>query len=330
MQHNMNDLITTRVIDAGGRYGIHPTWKAFTGELNYFSFEPDRAEAERLQQKYQGRENVRVVTSALGSTEGTRNLYILAHRGQSSLYQPNQDSVWFKNTRKGEGDAVGEVNVSVTTVDDFAEQNGIAIDFLKSDTEGSEYPILMGAKHQVENHILGVRLEVYFDEVYHGVPLFPEVFDFLRKRNMYLVNLSYDGRGDFRNAYVTGGRFGTLTSCDAVFLKRDESIFCAKLGNEPIACAVLKTAAFCFNNACSDIAIDHLLHFKSEIGKFPKGVMDSGLYKFVRMATHRLFSELAKAPGYEIADLDNLYVSIFGESLARGHSFMESVVFNPD
>ena len=43
MRRNINDLIVTRVIEAGGRYGMHPTWKAFTGELNYFSFEPDRA-----------------------------------------------------------------------------------------------------------------------------------------------------------------------------------------------------------------------------------------------------------------------------------------------
>ena len=43
---------TTTVIDAGGRYGKHPTWKPFRGELAYHMFEPDAVEAERLRLKY--------------------------------------------------------------------------------------------------------------------------------------------------------------------------------------------------------------------------------------------------------------------------------------
>ena len=33
-------LITT-VLDIGARYGIHPTWKNFTGEKNFILLEPD-------------------------------------------------------------------------------------------------------------------------------------------------------------------------------------------------------------------------------------------------------------------------------------------------
>jgi hypothetical protein len=39
---------TTVVIDVGGRYGMHPSWSGFAGDLLYLAFEPDPQEAERL------------------------------------------------------------------------------------------------------------------------------------------------------------------------------------------------------------------------------------------------------------------------------------------
>ena len=33
------DKIHTIVIDAGGRYGLHPSWKPFNGALKYYLFE---------------------------------------------------------------------------------------------------------------------------------------------------------------------------------------------------------------------------------------------------------------------------------------------------
>ena len=51
----MNLDLKTTVLDAGGRYGIHPTWKPFTGELKYYLFEPDPSERARLKRKYKHR-----------------------------------------------------------------------------------------------------------------------------------------------------------------------------------------------------------------------------------------------------------------------------------
>ena len=45
---NRNLKIT--VIDVGARYGIHPSWKPYQGELSYYLFEPDKKEAHRLKE----------------------------------------------------------------------------------------------------------------------------------------------------------------------------------------------------------------------------------------------------------------------------------------
>lgn len=42
----MNTNLEMSVLDAGGRCGLHPTWKSFTGELNYHLFEPDPIQCE--------------------------------------------------------------------------------------------------------------------------------------------------------------------------------------------------------------------------------------------------------------------------------------------
>ena len=50
--------VETVVLDAGARYGIHPTWNNFGGELRYIMFEPDPAESTRLRTKYQKNSSV--------------------------------------------------------------------------------------------------------------------------------------------------------------------------------------------------------------------------------------------------------------------------------
>ena len=44
--------ISSRVLDIGARYGVHPSWKKFTGEKNFFLVEADPLEAKRLFKKY--------------------------------------------------------------------------------------------------------------------------------------------------------------------------------------------------------------------------------------------------------------------------------------
>ena len=43
--------LKTTILDVGGRYGIHPTWKKFSGEKKIFLVEPDKEEYNRLKKK---------------------------------------------------------------------------------------------------------------------------------------------------------------------------------------------------------------------------------------------------------------------------------------
>ena len=49
---SVNKNNTINILDIGARYGIHPSWKNFSGKANYHLIEADNAEASRLKKKY--------------------------------------------------------------------------------------------------------------------------------------------------------------------------------------------------------------------------------------------------------------------------------------
>jgi FkbM family methyltransferase len=197
----MNNIHTT-VIDAGGRFGLHPSWSKFKGELNYHLFEPDKVEANRLIEKYTKRSDVTVSKLALLDKEKEIRLYHFNNLAMSSCNKRNKIVSWFKGEREHEEDVTGYSDVKSTTVDDYCKEHNISVDFLKLDTEGSEHLILKGAELQLSESILGVRSEVSFDFIFDDSVLFSKMHDFMLDRGYYLLNIDYDGRGDFKSHAV--------------------------------------------------------------------------------------------------------------------------------
>ena len=85
----------TVVFDAGARYGMHPSWNRFFGDLQYFAFEPDAKEAQRLREQNDPKSFI-VHEVALDKTEGERTFNVQKHRGLSSFLEPNPDSECFR------------------------------------------------------------------------------------------------------------------------------------------------------------------------------------------------------------------------------------------
>ena len=130
--------IETTVIDAGGRYGLHPTWKSFSGEVKYYLFEPDLTESERLIEKYSERNNdIKVLNLALDQFDGTVQINQLRNRAMSTSSVRNPVSSLFLGERLGEVEIINRVEVMSRSVDSFSSEKQLEVDFLKLDTEGS-------------------------------------------------------------------------------------------------------------------------------------------------------------------------------------------------
>jgi FkbM family methyltransferase len=328
---NLSNRITTIVIDTGGRYGLHPTWKPFKGELAYHLFEPDVKEAERLKKKYSHRSDVIVQSLGLLDSKGVFQLNILQNPAMSTCCQRQSVSPLFWTERKDQTQVISGNQVECTTIDAYCEEKGIRADFLKLDTEGSEQRILLGASKQLDKNVLGVRCEVGFDEVFEGGALFCEVHTFLRSKGFFLVNLDYNGKGDFLNEFVqASGRYGILISCDGLWLKRPRLLFNSARSMTEKAIQVLKYAMFCLNNNAPDLAIHTILEARKEHGLSFSQLEDSHLLRQVELNTHRHFYALKWQPGQSLERHYEIYERMFGKRMLRVQEYNESMELNPE
>jgi len=324
--------VTTTVIDAGGRYGLHPTWKPFGGELHYVLFEPDPVEARRLEIKYRRRnDEVFVEPVALGERSGYLTINFFRNRAMSSSAVRKPVSALFTDERASEVEVVESLDAKMVTIDDYCNGRGFEADFLKLDTEGNEFDILKGAEEQLAKATLGVRSEVSFERIFEGKPLFGTIHDFLLDRNFYLLNLDYDGRGEYQNEFVrVDGKYGVLQAADGVWLLRKSGLFRRQGTAVQQAARILKYAAFCLNNFASDVAIDILLDARRAHGVDFKTLADSRLYKYVDVAVHRLFYALKWQPGQSLRKNERVYSEIFEKEIKKMHEYMQSEELNPD
>ncbi|MBI5014198.1 MAG: FkbM family methyltransferase [Deltaproteobacteria bacterium] len=176
------------VVDVGCRWGFAEAWSALGPHVTIIGFDPDGKECERLRKAYSGQMNVQFVPLALGPSSGMVSLFQAADPACSSLYEP--DATW---TEALPGLAcaklVGKSTVNVVTMDSWAASAGIQeVDFIKLDTQGSELGVLQGAKRVITS-VRALEVEVEFNPIYRGQPLFGDVDAFLRKRGFVLWRL---------------------------------------------------------------------------------------------------------------------------------------------
>lgn len=319
--------VETVVFDAGGRYGVHPTWRNFGGELTYIMFEPDQEESKRLAQKYYDDARIRIEACALGETHGESLIHVLSHRGQSSMFSPNLESNWFKQSRPGEGEETAQYVAQVTTIDKYSSEHDIRPDFLKSDTEGSEMLVLRGAEQQLK-YCLGLRCETQFEQVFHGAPTFDNIFAHLTQRGFLLLNLDYNGMGSTCNKYFVGAKAGFLTGTDATWIRKPQEVLSWPGTADMVATRVAKYSVFCFLNGASDVAM-HMLRMASSCGYELKSLEGTKLFANLDVLVQKLFYQLLQHPAYSRSELQEIYSKIFDRPLKRCHEFFESTDFNP-
>lgn len=145
------------VLDVGARAGIEsilPNWipkKNLRSYAEYFRFvgiEPDPGEADRLEKKG-GYEKVHKL--ALSDVHGEKTLYITRQPDKSSILEPDLEII--KNWYTGDLTAyevVQKIAVQTTTIDKLNDADAVDFDWIKVDTQGSEYEVLQGALNSLK------------------------------------------------------------------------------------------------------------------------------------------------------------------------------------
>jgi FkbM family methyltransferase len=209
-------------IDVGVRDGIHPVVAPVAGQTSVLAFEPDAVESARLRAQYAGSSwrNVTIEPVGLAEHTGTATLHVTTASTNSSLRPVHQPFV--ERYRMEKFRPVGAEPVATATLDDVLARYGDTPghgDFIKLDTQGTEYEILTGATRTLSERTVAVLVEVWYCQVYQGQRLFSEIEALMRSRgfSFYGAGMHYRSckRLDKRH-YLTRER---PLWADAVFFK---------------------------------------------------------------------------------------------------------------
>lgn len=186
-----------RFIDVGGAGGIQPKWYAHADQIFPVLFEPNPAEAGKLQNALRDRfPHALVLEKALSHVSGARNLNITRHWGCASFLKPNE-TVLNKYRIAPLFDVMGSTSVDCVRYDTLHNQ-GLAPppDAIKIDVQGFEYEVLQGFGGLLQD-CLGIELETHVYPLYNNQKLLHHLIEFLSDFGFVLRRanpiLSFDG-----------------------------------------------------------------------------------------------------------------------------------------
>jgi FkbM family methyltransferase len=277
----------------------------------------------------------RSIPLALDIKPGFRKFNITKHRGLCSFLKADTESEWFKNYRPGSGDIERELLIKTTSIDTFAKENDLKIDFLKLDTEGTEQDVLEGGDLSLQTSVMGVRASVNFQRCYIGQPLISKTIDYLDSRGFFLLNLDYEGFGVPRNSFFRkpdpsvpeSFRYGEMISCDGVWmLKYSELLKRFKKNPIEFDYAILKYAYFAYLNNAPDVCLDVLKQFSNDNkSSWNEEVTESKTYKEVRKKCISFLGRWRVCEDHLWDEAQQLAKTIFNVKLEGGSGYWKQL-----
>lgn len=274
------------VIDAGARYGLHPSWRDAHDLCEFHLFEPEPIEANRLQIRYQESKNISVHQIALAEKNATRRLILREHLGLSTLEDYNLDPNDVHPKFKDSMVEKSSIEIKAVSIDDFFSAE--RVDFLKLDAEGSDLEILEGATNQLDKSILGVRINTDFTRFRKNATTFSDIDVWLRKFNFTLQNIEIDTSvGRRQGLFPLRANSGSLIGGDAIWVRNSQSVSDSKNIDQ-----ITFYALFLYLNSLGDVGLKFLVDTFNLIDlkfDFAKG------NKFVHLLETKILGHLASA-----------------------------------
>lgn len=159
-----------------------------------------------LAEDYQVKEiNSKVIhkNCAIFSQEGKRNFYIYNKEACSSLLKMNCDffiETFGEVPEKYQLKETKEVNC--VRLDSIIDNLGINFDFIKTDAQGADLEVIKSLGRYLDEQIIGVHIELYFQPYYSGMSLFDEADSFLREHNFQMAKSIRRKNADILNDFL--------------------------------------------------------------------------------------------------------------------------------
>lgn len=167
-------------IDVGARGGAHTIVEPIARLTSVLGFEPDLAECERLskiKEVYEPWAGFHLEPIALGAKKGMDELVLCSQATNHSLLEPNLDFNHRYQMTKWQivGREKLETELLDTILFEKLHTNNHWGEFIKLDTQGTEFEILQGAKRTLTERTVAIMTEVSFCEIYKKQKLFSDI-----------------------------------------------------------------------------------------------------------------------------------------------------------
>jgi FkbM family methyltransferase len=190
--HMTIGIIGSRKLSEQDDYG-QQGWHYFGQNLTVYGFDADADACEAANAEVEASNCVwaeKHFPLALGKACGEQTLYVTHEPMCSSLYPPNETLIARFDGLEELSGLDFEIDVEIVTLDSFCETEGISeIDFLQIDVQGADLDVLHGARKLLDESVLAIQVEVEFNELYKGQPLFADIDIFLRSQNFNLFDI---------------------------------------------------------------------------------------------------------------------------------------------
>ncbi len=152
-----------------------------------YAFEPHPETFIKLQGNTR-KTGIRVFNVGFGNKEGTKMLYDFAEDAELKYTQPTSTLASLNKyvIESLHGQKSKSYKVKLATIDSFCKKNKIkSIDFLKIDTEGSEYQVLKGATNLLKKNKIEIILFEFNEMNVYSRIFFKDFIDILPNYNIY-------------------------------------------------------------------------------------------------------------------------------------------------
>jgi len=201
---------TITLADVGARNFSVEELKPLQRHINYIGFDADSEEVKRLNLQKSLFKTSKFITSFVGVKGESIKFGIHHIEGESSRFPfAEYYSNWFRGGKKNYIKKYIELQSS--SLDELTDDEDI--DFIKLDTQGTEYEILKNAKKCLKSSLM-VECEVEFIEVYKGQNLAHDIFELMHKLGFELLYLN---RIFGQSSHFAGNSRGQMIFADALF-----------------------------------------------------------------------------------------------------------------
>ncbi len=176
--------------------------------------------------------------------------------------------------------------------------------------------------------MIAVRSEVSFSKIFNdkknNYGTFLELHKKFLDENFMLLNLDYNGNGDFFSKYISQkSRFGILQNTDAVWIKNLDEI-----NKYKDIFQFLKLISFLILNNATDLALYLLEKNYKKYSNYRKANR-SKILQFIKKNILTHFYSLKWVPGQNINAHKAFYEKIFKEKYLSESAYNENLEINP-